>query len=101
MIACDLMRAAAPTAPRKQAGSTLIRRWWWVASHPGARRSFRAARGTGPRFYTSFAMHVDTQGGERTLQGEGLKDAIAAARCEVGRRRIGFAPGEDQGAGIR
>ena len=36
------------------------------------------------RHYTSFAMHVDTSSGERTLQGEGLKDAIAESRCVVG-----------------
>ncbi|SEI23783.1 hypothetical protein [Paraburkholderia hospita] len=36
------------------------------------------------RFYESFAMHVDTSDGERTLQGEGLKDAIAECRCVVG-----------------
>lgn len=45
---------------------------------------FPRRKGTGPRFYTSFAMHVDTATGERVLQGEGLKDAIATARCEVG-----------------
>lgn len=36
------------------------------------------------RFYKSFAMHVDTATGERTLQGEGLKEAIAECRCVVG-----------------
>lgn len=36
------------------------------------------------RFYKSFAMHVDTSAGERTLQGEGLKEAIAECRCVVG-----------------
>jgi hypothetical protein len=36
------------------------------------------------RFYTSFAMHIDTSSGERTLQGEGLKEAIAECRCVVG-----------------
>ncbi|OLL27762.1 hypothetical protein BTH42_31665 [Burkholderia sp. SRS-W-2-2016] len=36
------------------------------------------------RFYNSFAMHIDTTTGERTLQGEGLKDAIAECRCVVG-----------------
>ncbi|WP_350357348.1 hypothetical protein [Paraburkholderia fungorum] len=36
------------------------------------------------RFYDSFAMHVETATGERTLQGEGLKEAIAECRCSVG-----------------
>ncbi|MBB5510908.1 hypothetical protein [Paraburkholderia atlantica] len=36
------------------------------------------------RFYKSFAMHIDTSAGERTLQGEGLKEAIAESRCVVG-----------------
>jgi hypothetical protein len=45
---------------------------------------FPRRKGTGPRFYTSFAMHVETATGERVLQGEGLKDAIATAHCEVG-----------------
>jgi hypothetical protein len=36
------------------------------------------------RFYKSFAMHIDTTSGERTLQGEGLKEAIAECRCVIG-----------------
>lgn len=36
------------------------------------------------RFYKSFAMHVNTSDGDRTLQGEGLKEAIAECRCVVG-----------------
>jgi hypothetical protein len=36
------------------------------------------------RFYKSFAMHIDTTTGERTLQGEGLKEAIAECGCVVG-----------------
>jgi len=36
------------------------------------------------RHYISFAMHIDTSSGERTLQGEGLKEAIAECRCVVG-----------------
>jgi hypothetical protein len=36
------------------------------------------------RFYKSFAMHIDTSAGERTLQGEGLKEAIAECRCTIG-----------------
>ncbi|SDR54417.1 hypothetical protein SAMN05443245_7422 [Paraburkholderia fungorum] len=40
--------------------------------------------GAASRFYTSFAMHLDTVAGERTLQGEGLKEAIAESGCVVG-----------------
>lgn len=36
------------------------------------------------RHYTSFALHIHTSSGERTLQGEGLKEAIAECRCVVG-----------------
>jgi hypothetical protein len=36
------------------------------------------------RHYVSFAMHIETSSGERTLQGEGLKEAIAECRCVVG-----------------
>lgn len=36
------------------------------------------------RFYKSFAMHIETSDGDRTLQGEGLKEAIAECRCLVG-----------------
>ncbi|REG45419.1 hypothetical protein B0G80_9014 [Paraburkholderia sp. BL6669N2] len=36
------------------------------------------------RLYKSFAIHIDTTSGERTLQGEGLKEAIAECRCVVG-----------------
>lgn len=45
---------------------------------------FPNRRPTGKRFYTSFAMHVETALGEQVLQGEGLKDAIAESRCQVG-----------------
>ncbi|WP_434667710.1 hypothetical protein P5W99_36000 [Paraburkholderia sp. A3BS-1L] len=38
----------------------------------------------GKPFYTSFAMHIETARGERTVQGEGLKDAIAERGCRVG-----------------
>jgi hypothetical protein len=38
----------------------------------------------GKPFYTSFAMHIETAMGEHTLQGEGLKDAIAQSGCRVG-----------------
>ncbi|MDQ7979980.1 hypothetical protein QYH69_22315 [Paraburkholderia sp. SARCC-3016] len=36
------------------------------------------------RHYTSFAVHIDTSAGERTLQGEGLKEAIAECGCVLG-----------------
>ncbi|MCP3712271.1 hypothetical protein M3I54_35920 [Paraburkholderia sp. CNPSo 3274] len=45
---------------------------------------FPNRRPTGKPFYTSFAMHIETAMGERTLQGEGLKDAIAQSGCRVG-----------------
>ncbi|SIO72865.1 hypothetical protein SAMN05444172_9352 [Burkholderia sp. GAS332] len=38
----------------------------------------------GPRFYTSFAIRLQTLSGERVLQGEGLKDAISESGCQVG-----------------
>ncbi|MFM0641698.1 hypothetical protein PQQ63_33970 [Paraburkholderia metrosideri] len=38
----------------------------------------------GPRFYTSFAIQMQTLSGERVLQGEGLKDAISESGCQVG-----------------
>ncbi|MFX1670933.1 hypothetical protein PWR63_01265 [Paraburkholderia sp. A2WS-5] len=45
---------------------------------------FPSRKPQGKPFYTSFAMHIDTLSGERTLQGEGLKDAIAQSGCRVG-----------------
>lgn len=38
----------------------------------------------GPRFYTSFAIRLQTLSGERVLQGEGLKDAISESGCQAG-----------------
>lgn len=40
----------------------------------------------GKRTYTSFAVKLDTGNGIKTLQGEGLKDVLADARCKVGER---------------
>ncbi|MFC4524708.1 hypothetical protein [Cupriavidus pinatubonensis] len=40
----------------------------------------------GPRIYTSFAVKLYTDAGEKTLQGEGLKDALAEAGCKQGDR---------------
>ncbi|WP_229013615.1 hypothetical protein [Paraburkholderia gardini] len=45
---------------------------------------FPRRNGDGLRFYTSFAIHILNTTGERTLQGEGLKDAIAGSHCEIG-----------------
>lgn len=45
---------------------------------------FPRRKGTGSRFYTSFAMRIDTATGEQVLQGEGLKDAITKSGCQVG-----------------
>lgn len=36
--------------------------------------------------YKSFAVKLDTGAGTKTLQGEGLKDVLAAAQCKVGER---------------
>ena len=36
--------------------------------------------------YTSFAVKLDTSAGEKTLQGEGLKDALADVACNIGDR---------------
>ncbi|MWL91425.1 hypothetical protein GA566_28855 [Cupriavidus sp. SW-Y-13] len=40
----------------------------------------------GKRTYTSFAVKLDTGAGVKTLQGEGLKEVLADARCKVGER---------------
>lgn len=40
----------------------------------------------GPRTYTSFAVKLYMGAGEKTLQGEGLKDALAEAGCKLGDR---------------
>ncbi|RZT35395.1 hypothetical protein [Cupriavidus agavae] len=40
----------------------------------------------GKRTYKSFAVKLDTGAGIKTLQGEGLKDVLADARCKVGER---------------
>lgn len=36
--------------------------------------------------YTSFAVKLETNAGEKVLQGEGLKDVLANARCVLGER---------------
>lgn len=40
----------------------------------------------GKATYTSFAVKLDTNSGEKTLQGEGLKDALADIACKIGDR---------------
>ncbi|MCY1201697.1 hypothetical protein D9M68_139940 [compost metagenome] len=40
----------------------------------------------GKATYTSFAVKLDSDAGEKTLQGEGLKDALADAACKIGDR---------------
>ncbi|MDN7934549.1 hypothetical protein QZM52_24995 [Burkholderia metallica] len=37
-----------------------------------------------PPTYTSFALRLETRGGDRVLQGEGLKEAINECGCRVG-----------------
>jgi len=51
---------------------------WWGEDRFPDRKS------NGAKFYTSFAIRLDTGADERTLQGEGLKEAIAECGCEVG-----------------
>jgi hypothetical protein len=45
---------------------------------------FPDRKSNGSKFYTSFAMRLATTTGERTLQGEGLKEAISESGCEIG-----------------
>ncbi|MFC0403150.1 hypothetical protein [Paraburkholderia rhizosphaerae] len=73
-----------PRAPRHKTGGTFDSAVVVGRITSWGEEKFPRRKGTGPRFYTSFAMHLDTVTGERVLQGEGLKDAIATARCEVG-----------------
>ncbi|TDN59079.1 hypothetical protein [Paraburkholderia sp. BL10I2N1] len=51
---------------------------WWGEDRFPDRKS------NGAKFYTSFAIRLDTGADERTLQGEGLKEAIAECGCGVG-----------------
>lgn len=48
--------------------------------------TFPNRKPSGPRTYTSFALKLATTTGEKILQGEGLKDALADARCKLGDR---------------
>ncbi|TWG87980.1 hypothetical protein L602_001500001130 [Cupriavidus gilardii J11] len=45
---------------------------------------FPSRKARGPRTYRSFAVKLATPTGEQTLQGEGLKEAIAKAMCRQG-----------------
>lgn len=71
------------TAPQAEASSadytvgTLIE--WGEMDFPNRKPG-------GKRTYTSFAVKLDTSNGVKTLQGEGLKDVLADARCKVGER---------------
>lgn len=49
-------------------------------------REFPNRKSGGSRTYTSFAVKLYAGAGERTLQGEGLKDALAEAGCKLGDR---------------
>nr|WP_315597954.1 hypothetical protein [uncultured Cupriavidus sp.] len=70
------------TAPHAEASSadytvgTLIE--WGEMEFPN--------RKPGKPTYTSFAVKLDTNNGVKTLQGEGLKDVLADARCKAGER---------------
>lgn len=48
--------------------------------------TFPNRKPSGPRTYTSFALKLATTTGEKILQGEGLKDALADAGCKLGDR---------------
>ncbi|MDK3022924.1 hypothetical protein QO239_10005 [Cupriavidus taiwanensis] len=74
---------AAPATPkasaRREPGSAVHRgtiSFWGEAEFPDRNRPGRT--------YTSFALKLDTATGVDTLQGEGLKDAIAEAGCQLG-----------------
>ena len=48
--------------------------------------NFPNRRPGGKSTYTSFAVKLDTGADVKTLQGEGLKDVLADARCQIGER---------------
>lgn len=77
------MRPATPTARAEsgpgdarhaEAGGTL--KSWGVATYPDRKKPGRS--------YESFTVWLETPSGERSLHGEGLKDALAEAGCKVG-----------------
>jgi len=57
--------------------------FWGDLKFPKRRKQSSAK---GPDTYTSFALKLQTNAGEKTIQGEGLKDAIADAGCKLGDR---------------
>lgn len=80
----DVQRAT-PAVPRTQARpepSGAVYRgaitFWGEAEFPDRKRIGRT--------YTSFALKLETATGVDTLQGEGLKEAIAEAGCQLGDR---------------
>lgn len=69
------------TAARREPGAAVHRgtiAFWGEAEFPDRKR----IGGT----YTSFALKLETATGVETLQGEGLKDAIAETGCQLGDR---------------
>ncbi|ACB68970.1 conserved hypothetical protein (plasmid) [Burkholderia ambifaria MC40-6] len=71
-----------PARPRRdesaKSAAVVGRITWWGEDEFPDRRS------NGSRFYKSFAIRLDTSYGERTLQGEGLKEAISEYGCRLG-----------------
>lgn len=73
--------ATTKTSARREPGSAVHRgtiAFWGEAEFPDRKR----IGGT----YTSFALRLETATGVETLQGEGLKDAIAETGCQLGDR---------------
>ncbi|MGQ7932223.1 hypothetical protein [Paraburkholderia sp. D1E] len=68
--------ASSNSAPDLAAVSGTVTAW--------GEEKFPRRKPGGPRFYTSFAIRLQTFSGERVLQGEGLKDAISESGCQVG-----------------
>ena len=75
------LREATPSRSRSSNTVDLSAVTGRIASWGGEKFPDRKRPG---RFYESFAIHIETDAGERTLQGEGLKEAIAESRCVVG-----------------
>ncbi|MDF3882674.1 hypothetical protein [Cupriavidus basilensis] len=71
--------AAARTTARRESGTAVHRgtiTFWGEAEFADRKRVGRT--------YTSFALKLEAATGIETLQGEGLKEAIAEAHCQVG-----------------
>lgn len=73
---------AAPASPRdataSHAGYTVGRLLEW------GEMKFPNRKAGGKPTYTSFAVRLDTSNGEKTLQGEGLKEPLANLGCQIG-----------------